>query len=162
MQDEDADGDLSPAAVAQRAEDGHIRPAGAVGAFPKPGLRVAARRAHGPVEEALDDPWIPAHRLAAIAVAPPAIVLNIEDRADRDDADAEWISPSPAALREILPNHEGHSPAANKSVWTASAGFGGSMTSNGQICQRTSSSSPLGLCTMTSRACSSGSTSEVT
>ena len=77
VQDQGAYGDLLATAVAQRADDGRVGSAGDVDVFPQAGLAVAPRSGEDAVEKALDDPWMSADRPAAIAVAPPGVVLEI-------------------------------------------------------------------------------------
>jgi len=58
------------------------------------------------VSNCLDNPGIAADRRAAVAVAPPSLVLDVEDRADRDDADAERVASTSATVGEVLADHE--------------------------------------------------------
>ena len=70
--------------------------------FPESGLGVAAAGADRAVEEGFDDPRLPADGAPAIAVAPPAIVLDVEDRACWNDADPERIVAPAASLRRNI------------------------------------------------------------
>src|SRR5271166_427087 len=104
-QDEDARGDDVMTAVPQGAKQREVRSSRQVDVFPVSGERVAARGGQLAVEKGLDDPWISADRCAAIAVAPPVVVLEIEDRAGGYDADAEPIVAALVSLRVILADH---------------------------------------------------------
>src|SRR3954451_22602810 len=94
----------SATSVAQGAHKGHVGASGTVGALPQAGAMVAAGCAHRALEEAVHDPGVPAHGMPAVAVAPPGVVLKVEDGADRDDADTQGIMPAAGALGVILTN----------------------------------------------------------
>src|SRR5271166_6134544 len=106
MQDEDADGDPVPPAIAERADERRVGSAGEIEVLPHPGLGIPACRGQSAVEEGFDDPGIAADGRAAVAVAPPSLILDVEDRADRDNTDAERIAPASAAVSEVLADHE--------------------------------------------------------
>ena len=120
--------------------------AGAIGVFPEPGFRVAARGAHGAVEERLDDPGRPADRGTAIAVAPPSFILEVEDGAGRDYPDAKRIVATHATLGAILADHDAL-PVCSKmqgSSGCSNVGFG--ITVRGSTVQLIASFSPDGRC----------------
>jgi hypothetical protein len=90
--DQDAHGNDVPAAVARGAQQSEVRPPRDMDVLPAAGERVAARGSERAVENRLDNPRIPARRLAATAVAPPPVGLEMEDRARRYDPDTERIA----------------------------------------------------------------------
>jgi len=105
VKNERAHGDPAAASVAQRADERRIGAACDMDILPQAGLAVAPRCADGAVEERLDDPRIAADGRAAVAVAPPSVVLDVEEGADGDDADTERVRPAAAALCVILADH---------------------------------------------------------
>lgn len=83
VQDQDAYCDPTPAPGPERPDDGHVGPASDEDIFPEPGFAVAAASAESAVQKRFDNPRLPADGLPAIAVAPPAIILDVEDGAPR-------------------------------------------------------------------------------
>lgn len=63
--------------------------------------------AHGAIQERFDDleAATATDRCAKIAVAPPAFVLAVEDRAGGNDADAARIVAALSSFRMVLPDH---------------------------------------------------------
>ena len=107
VQDESADGNLAAAAVAQRMDDGHVRPSGQNRRLPTSRSHDAPGGAHSAIRERFDDlrAATATDRRAVIAVAPPVFVLEIEARAGGDDADAARIVVALSPLRMVLPDH---------------------------------------------------------
>ena len=106
VEDEDTNGDCTAAAVTQRSDNGRIRPTGHSHVLPAAAVSVSVGGSERSVEEGLDHPGIAANRRAAVAVAPPSLVLDVEDRADRDNTDAERVASASAAVGEVLADHE--------------------------------------------------------
>jgi len=88
---EQANGDNRSSSVAQRTNDGGLGSPGEVSVFPEPRNLIAPCRRHYAVQNAFDNPWIAATRPAAEPVAPPGIVLQIENGADRNNANTERV-----------------------------------------------------------------------
>jgi hypothetical protein len=108
IQNDDANGDPVPAPGAERADERRVGSAGEVEVLPHPGLGIPACRGQSAVEEGLEHPRIAADGRAAVAVPPPSLVLDVEDRANQDNTDTERVAPAPApaAVSEVLADHE--------------------------------------------------------
>lgn len=92
--------------VAQRADHGHVGPAGGIHVLPQAGVTVTPRGGDYPVEEGGDDPRIAADGPAPVAVAPPGIVVQIDDGPGRNHADPERIVPVLTSLGAVLPDQD--------------------------------------------------------
>jgi len=88
---EQANGDNRSSSVAQRTNDCGVGSPGDVSVFPEPRNLIAPCRRHYAVQKAFYNPWIAATWLAAEPVAPPGIVLQIENGADGNHTDTERV-----------------------------------------------------------------------